>query len=164
MHPLLGLERVIQAAHHLLRADLDDLKAIRKAQGGTVNDVLLNVVTGALREWLLSRGEPVVVGTSIRALVPVSMQDEEADTGNRVSSYLVDLPVGEPNPRVRLTRLSYAMRGIAQHGQSVGADSLNGGTGADSLSGGVGTDMFAFRDVDVVTERLVAAIGATSGH
>jgi diacylglycerol O-acyltransferase / wax synthase len=106
------------------RADLDDLKAIRKAQGGTVNDVLLNVVTGALREWLLSRGEPVVVGTSIRALVPVSMQDEEADTGNRVSSYLVDLPVGEPNPRVRLTRLSYAMRGIAQHGQSVGADSL----------------------------------------
>jgi WS/DGAT/MGAT family acyltransferase len=82
------------------------------------------VVTGALREWLLSRGEPVVVGTSIRALVPVSMQDEEADTGNRVSSYLVDLPVGEPNPRVRLTRLSYAMRGIAQHGQSVGADSL----------------------------------------
>jgi WS/DGAT/MGAT family acyltransferase len=111
------------------RADLDDLKAIRKAQGGTVNDVLLNVVTGALREWLLSRGEPVVVGTSIRALVPVSMQDEETDTGNRVSSYLVDLPVGEPNPRVRLTRLSYAMRGIAQHGQSVGADSLIALTG-----------------------------------
>jgi diacylglycerol O-acyltransferase len=111
------------------RAELDDVKTIRKAQGGTVNDVLLGVVTGALREWLLSRGEPLVAGTSVRALVPVSMQDEEAVQGNRVSSYLVDLPVGEPNPRVRLTRLSYAMRGIAQHGQSVGADSLIALTG-----------------------------------
>jgi diacylglycerol O-acyltransferase len=111
------------------RAELDDVKKIRKAHGGTVNDVLLTVVTGALREWLLSRGEPVVAATSVRALVPVSMQDEEAVAGNRVSSYLVDLPVGEPNPRVRLTRLSYAMRGIAQHGQSVGADSLIALTG-----------------------------------
>ncbi|MCW2530525.1 MAG: Diacylglycerol O-acyltransferase [Blastococcus sp.] len=111
------------------RAELDQLKKIRRAHGGTVNDVLLTVVTGALREWLLSRGEPVVGGTSVRALVPVSMQDEDAVAGNRVSSYLVDLPVGEPNPRVRLARLSYAMRGIAQHGQSVGADSLIALTG-----------------------------------
>jgi hypothetical protein len=57
------------------------------------------------------------------------MQDEDAAAGNRVSSHLVDLPVGEPNPRVRLARLSYAMRGIAQHGQSVGADSLIALTG-----------------------------------
>jgi WS/DGAT/MGAT family acyltransferase len=111
------------------RAELDDVKRMRKSHGGTVNDVLLTVVTGALREWLLSRGEPVVGGTSVRALVPVSMQDEEPVQGNRVSSYLVDLPVGEPNPRVRLARLSYAMRGIALHGQSVGADSLIALTG-----------------------------------
>ncbi|NEK85347.1 wax ester/triacylglycerol synthase family O-acyltransferase [Blastococcus saxobsidens] len=105
-------------------ADLDDLKRVRKAHGGTVNDVLLTVVTGALREWLLSRGEPVVNGTSVRALVPVSEQDDEGAPGSHVSSHLVDLPVGEPNPRVRLTRLTYAMRGITQHGRSVGADSL----------------------------------------
>ncbi|MFD2090407.1 WS/DGAT/MGAT family O-acyltransferase [Blastococcus deserti] len=111
------------------RAELDDLKRIRKAHGGTVNDVLLTVVTGALREWLLSRGEPVVAGTTVRALVPVSVQDEDGAEGNRVSSYLVDLPVGEPNPRVRLARLSYAMRGIALHGQSVRADSLIALTG-----------------------------------
>jgi diacylglycerol O-acyltransferase len=121
----IGRQRRVAVA----RAELDDLKKIRMAQGGTVNDVLLNVVTGALREWLLSRGEPVVAGTSVRALVPVSMQDEEAVEGNRVSSHLVDLPVGEPNPRVRLSRLSYAMRGIAQQGQSVGADSLIALTG-----------------------------------
>jgi diacylglycerol O-acyltransferase len=113
----------------LARAELGDIKKIRKAYGGTVNDVLLNVVTGALREWLLSRGEPVVAGTSVRALVPLSMQDDDAVAGNRVSSYLVDLPVGEPNPRVRLTRLSYAMRGTAQHGRAVGADSLIALTG-----------------------------------
>jgi WS/DGAT/MGAT family acyltransferase len=113
----------------LARAALEDIKDIRRAHGGTVNDVLLNVVTGALREWLLSRGEPVVAGTSVRALVPISMQDDDAVAGNRVSSYLVDLPVGEPNPRVRLTRLSYAMRGTAQHGRSVGADSLIALTG-----------------------------------
>jgi diacylglycerol O-acyltransferase / wax synthase len=121
----LGRQRRVAVA----RAELDDLKRIRKAHGGTVNDVLLTVVTGALREWLLSRGEPVVVGTSVRALVPVSMRDEDAAATNRVSSYLVDLPVGEPNPRVRLARLSYAMRGIALHGQSVGADSLIALTG-----------------------------------
>jgi diacylglycerol O-acyltransferase / wax synthase len=106
------------------RADLEEIKSIRRSHGGTVNDVLLTVVTGALREWLLSRGEPVIAGTAVRALVPVSLQDADGAPGGRVSSFLVDLPVGEPNPRVRLTRLSYAMRGIAQHGQSVGADSL----------------------------------------
>jgi WS/DGAT/MGAT family acyltransferase len=113
----------------LARADLDDVKAIRKAHGGTVNDVLLNLVTGALREWLLSRGEPVVSGTSVRALVPVSVQDDATVAGSQVTSYLVDLPVGEPNPRVRLTRLSYAMRGTAQRGRSVGATSLIALTG-----------------------------------
>jgi diacylglycerol O-acyltransferase / wax synthase len=111
------------------RVGLGDVKRIREAHGGTVNDVLLNVLTGALREWLLSRGLPVVAGTSVRALVPISMQDEDAVPGNRVSSYLVDLPVGEPNPWVRLTRLSYAMRGTAEHGRSVGADSLIALTG-----------------------------------
>jgi WS/DGAT/MGAT family acyltransferase len=125
LNATVGRQRRVAVA----RAELHDVKKVRKAYGGTVNDVLLTVVAGALREWLLSRGEPVVAGTSVRALVPVSMQDEEAVAGNRVSSYLVDLPVGEPNPRVRLARLSYAMRGIAQHGQSVGADSLIALTG-----------------------------------
>ena len=108
----------------IARLDLDELKQVRKGYGGTVNDVLLTVVTGALREFLLSRGQPVVSSTSVRALVPVSVQGEDLEPGPRVSSLLVDLPVGEPNPRVRLTRLSYAMRGVAEHGQAVGADSL----------------------------------------
>jgi diacylglycerol O-acyltransferase len=111
------------------RADLDRIKKVRSVYGGTVNDVLLTVVTGALREWLLSRGEPVVAGTSVRALVPVSMQGRDALPGGRVTSHLVDLPVGEPNPRVRLARLRYAMRGVVEDGQSVPADTLVALTG-----------------------------------
>ncbi|MGY1641318.1 wax ester/triacylglycerol synthase family O-acyltransferase [Geodermatophilus sp. SYSU D00703] len=112
------------------RAALDDVKRVRKAHGGTVNDVLLAVVAGALRDWLLSRGQAVVGSTSVRALVPVSVQGEgEEEPGSRVSSYLVDLPVGEPNPRVRLARLSYAMRGVSQQGRSVGAETLIALTG-----------------------------------
>jgi diacylglycerol O-acyltransferase / wax synthase len=61
--------------------------------------------------------------------VPVSLQDEESGSTTRVSSHLVDLPVGEPSPWVRLSRLSYAMRGVAHHGRSVGADSLIALTG-----------------------------------
>ena len=112
------------------RADLEGLKTIRKAHGVTLNDVLLTVVAGALREWLLSRGEPLLGSTTVRTLVPVSVQPEEdVAPGSRVATHLVDLPVGEPNPRVRLTRISFAMRGVAQHGRSVGAGTLVALTG-----------------------------------
>jgi WS/DGAT/MGAT family acyltransferase len=121
----IGRQRRIVVA----RAELDEVKAIRQAHGGTVNDVLLTVLTGALREWLMSRGQAVVGATSVRALVPVSLQDEDSGDSTRVSSHLVDLPVGEPSPWVRLSRLSYAMRGVAHHGQSVSADRLIALTG-----------------------------------
>jgi diacylglycerol O-acyltransferase len=111
------------------RAELEQLKKVRVVHGGTVNDVLLTVVAGALREWLLSRGEPLVGGTSVRALVPVSVQGRDAAPGGRVSAHLVELPVGESNPRVRLSRLSYAMRGVVDEGQSVPADTLVALTG-----------------------------------
>jgi WS/DGAT/MGAT family acyltransferase len=117
----IGRQRRVAVA----RASLADVKAVRKAHGGTVNDVLLTVVAGALREWLLSRGEPVVASTSVRALVPVSVRHDQDEFGNAVSSLLVDLPVGEPNPRVRLARVSYAMQGLTQNGGSVGAGTLS---------------------------------------
>ena len=112
------------------RVELDDLKKIRKAHGGTVNDVLLTVVTGALREWLLSRGEPVVARTSVRALVPVSVQGEDAAPGNRVSS-LPRRPAGggaQPAGAAGPAQLRDA-RAWPLHGQSVGADSLIALTG-----------------------------------
>jgi WS/DGAT/MGAT family acyltransferase len=104
---------------------LDDYKRIRKSHGGTINDVVLAVVAGALRTWLLTRGESVVPSTSVRAMVPVSVRGESGGAlGNRVSSLFVDLPVGEPSPVMRLHQISYAMKGHKESGQSVGADTL----------------------------------------
>ncbi|MGI8537644.1 MAG: WS/DGAT/MGAT family O-acyltransferase [Mycobacteriales bacterium] len=106
--------------------DLDDYKRVRKSHGGTVNDVVLATVAGALRSWLLTRGEAVTPATTIRAMVPVSVRSggPEGQSGNRISSYFVDLPVGEANPVMRLHRVSFAMRGHKESGQSVGADAL----------------------------------------
>ncbi len=108
------------------RTELDDYKRVRKAHGGTVNDVVLATVAGALRGWLLSRGESVRSSTTVRAMVPVSVRpdQEQGALGNRVSSYLVDLPVGEPDPVVRLSHVSFAMKGHKESGQSVGADAI----------------------------------------
>jgi len=105
--------------------DLQDHRRIRTAHGGTVNDVVLATVTGALRAWLLTRGEPVTPHTTVRAMVPVSVrQPGVAAAGNRVSSYFVDLPVGEGSAVMRLHQVSHAMRGHKESGESVGADAL----------------------------------------
>ena len=108
------------------QTSLDDYKRVRKAHGGTVNDVVLATVSMALRNWLLSRGEPVNATTTVRAMVPMSVRtgNEQGSLGNRVSSFLVDLPVGEANPKVVLSQVSYSMKAHKESGQSVGADAL----------------------------------------
>jgi WS/DGAT/MGAT family acyltransferase len=108
----------------MAKTELDDYKRVRKAHGGTVNDVVLATVAGALRTWLLTRGESVTPTTTIRAMVPVSVRAEGESGGNRVSSYFVDLPVGEGNPVMRLHQVSFAMRAHKESGESVGADAL----------------------------------------
>jgi WS/DGAT/MGAT family acyltransferase len=107
------------------RTELADYRKVHRQTGGTVNDVVLATVAGAIRGWLLSRGEAVRPASAVRAMVPVSVRDGEGgQLGSRVSSYLVDLPVGEPNPIVRLSQVGYAMRAHKESGQSVGADAL----------------------------------------
>jgi WS/DGAT/MGAT family acyltransferase len=128
--PTLPLNGRIGAQRRFATADtsLDVYRRIRAAHGGTVNDVVLATVAGALRTWLLTRGEPVRPSTSVRALVPVSVRrpEEAGALGNRVSSYVVDLPVGEPSPVVRLQRVSYAMQAHKDSGQAVAAETLVG--------------------------------------
>jgi diacylglycerol O-acyltransferase len=110
----------------MARTELDAYKRVRKVHGGTVNDVVLATVAGALRTWLLTRGEAVNPTTVVRAMVPVSVRADvqKGELGNRVSSYFVDLPVGEGNPLMRLHQVSFAMRGHKESGQAVGADAL----------------------------------------
>lgn len=115
-----------QRRYGMAATDLDDYKLVRKTHGGTVNDVVLATVAGALRTWLLTRGESVTPATTVRAMVPVSVRtgDQAGALGNRVSAIFVDLPVGEASPLVRLHRVSYAMKAHKESGQSVGADAL----------------------------------------
>ncbi len=109
---------------------LDDYKRIRKAHGGTVNDVVLAVLAGALREWLMTRGENLSPRSTMRALVPVSVRPESDSTeGNHVAAFLCDLPVGEPDPVVRLQRVAFEMGQLKSSGQAMGAQALVGLTG-----------------------------------
>ncbi|WP_281689015.1 WS/DGAT/MGAT family O-acyltransferase [Pseudonocardia thermophila] len=126
----LNVEISTQRRFAIARNSLDDYRRIRAAHGCTVNDVVLSVIAGALRAWLMTRGEPVTAGATVRAMVPLSVRGEpdvptsSGSLGNRVSSFLVDLPVGEPSPVVRLHQVTHAMREHTAGGQSVGADAL----------------------------------------
>ena len=109
---------------------LSDVKAIRGALGGTVNDVVLTLVSGGLRELLAARGEEVE-GRSVRALVPVSVRrpGERGVYNNRVSAIFADLPVGIGDPVARLSGIGSQMDGLKQSKQAVAGDVLT------SLSG-----------------------------
>lgn len=105
--------------------ELADLKEIRKAHGGTINDVVLAIVAGALRGWLLSRGEMVTQRSTVRAMVPVSVRSEQGSPeGTDVAAFLVDLPVGEPDPVVRLQRVTFEMSRHKESGRLLGADAI----------------------------------------
>ncbi len=94
---------------------LEDFRLVRARYDCDVNDVVLAVVAGALRNWLLSRGEPVTPTTTVRAMAPMSVYpDVDLDTGggpgqaiSEVSPFLVDLPVGEGNAVVRLSQIAH---------------------------------------------------------
>ena len=94
---------------------LEDYRRVRSRYDCDINDVVLAVVAGALRNWLLSRGEPVTPSTTVRAMAPMSVYpDAELDSSGpgqairEVSPFLVDLPVGESNAVVRLSQIAHA--------------------------------------------------------
>ncbi|MEU7628476.1 wax ester/triacylglycerol synthase family O-acyltransferase [Nocardia sp. NPDC049220] len=97
----------------VVRTDLADYRTIRGRFNCSINDAILAVVTGALRNWLLSRGEALTESTTLRAVVPMSVYVEGSDGDQlkpeaEVSSFLIDLPVGEPNPVMRLSHIAHA--------------------------------------------------------
>src|SRR5262249_7882226 len=97
-----GRDRLVAWA----RTDLDRLKRARAiAEGATVNHVILSVAAGALGRFLDQRGDDVP--DYLVALVPVSIrrEDEKGELGNRISTIMVRLPLGEPDPRKRLGQL-----------------------------------------------------------
>jgi WS/DGAT/MGAT family acyltransferase len=107
-------------------SELADFKAVKNAFGGTVNDVVLAVVAGALRTWLQSRGVRTE-GLELRALVPVSVrvQDERGAGGNRLAAMRGPLPVWADDPVERLAVVRAAMDDLKESKQAIGAEVLS---------------------------------------
>ena len=122
------------------KTPLADYRTIRAKFGCTVNDAVLSVLTGALRTWLLSRGEPVTAFSTVRAMVPIAVYlptdgvqvgaatrvdpDNLPGVEQRASSLLIDLPVGEPNPVVRLSHIAHATEAHTRQNRTVTAQTL----------------------------------------
>jgi len=104
---------------------LEDLRAVRRAHEGTVNDVALAVVSGALRSWLLARGVPVAHDTIVRTLVPMSVAGDR-DAASLVDAFLLDLPVGEPDPVIRLQRIAFDTARYGEEARPIGAKAMVG--------------------------------------
>ncbi len=105
------------------RSELATFKRIKDTFGGTVNDVVLTVVTGALREWLHGRSIRTE-GLELRALVPVSIrtEDERGNLGNRIAAMRGPLPVYVEDPVRRLRVVSEQMEGLKRSKQALGAE------------------------------------------
>jgi diacylglycerol O-acyltransferase / wax synthase len=106
---------------------LEDFKRVKNAFGGTVNDVVLAVVAGALREWLISRGVRTE-GLELRALVPVSIRTESQRNtlGNQIAAMRGPLPVYIADPVQRLRAVKREMDGLKESKMAVGAEVLAG--------------------------------------
>ncbi len=104
---------------------LDDVLAVRGRTGCKVNDVVLAIVTGALRRYL-ERRRVTTAGLRVRAVVPVSVRGAEhhLQLGNLVSAMLPRLPVGEPDPALRLRRVAQEMQSLKERGQARAAGLL----------------------------------------
>jgi WS/DGAT/MGAT family acyltransferase len=106
---------------------LQDFRFVKDTFGGTVNDVVLSVVTGALRSFLISRGVRTE-GLELRALVPVSVRGagEHGEMGNRIVAIRGALPVFITDPVERLRYISAAMAGLKESKQALGAKVIAG--------------------------------------
>jgi WS/DGAT/MGAT family acyltransferase len=106
-------------------ADLAQFKGIKDALRGTINDIVLTVVTGALRAHLIRHGRDPA-GTELKAMVPISVRADTARgaLGNQVAAMYAPLPVGLEDPLERYRFVHAAMAGLKESGQAVGAQAI----------------------------------------
>jgi diacylglycerol O-acyltransferase / wax synthase len=109
-----------------VRSDLGHFKRIKDVLGGTVNDVVLAVVAGGMRDWLHSRGVRTE-GVELRAQVPVSIRarDEHDQLGNRIAAMRAALPVYIDDPVLRLRRVREQMGHLKDSKQALGAEAIS---------------------------------------
>ena len=108
----------------MVSLDLAEVKKVRAALGGTVNDVVLAVVAGAIRELLCSRKERI--DGPLRVMVPVSVRpaEERGTLGNQVAAVFCPLPIHREDPEARLGEVSASMAALKERRQAVGAMAL----------------------------------------
>lgn len=105
--------------------DLDDIKRIRRGLGGSINDVVLTTVTGAVQRYLqLQQINPGQVDFRVMTPVSVRSQDQRGTLGNRVSAWFLDLPIAEADPREQLARIKAQSQRLKESKQAVGASML----------------------------------------
>lgn len=111
-----------------VRLSLDDITAVATDHLVTAHDVVLAVVAGALRTWLLSRAELVGTDPALRALAPVSVREDEGvltSLGTQVATQLVPLPIGTEDPLDRLREVASATVAARDADRAVGARELS---------------------------------------
>ena len=105
--------------------DLELLKSIRRKCGGSLNDLVLGIVTGAVRRFLdYRRVDPASIHFRVMTPVSVRSNDESGALGNRVSAWLADLPVGEADPEKRLHLIRLRTRELKESKGAIAADML----------------------------------------
>nr|MBA3808753.1 wax ester/triacylglycerol synthase family O-acyltransferase [Solirubrobacterales bacterium] len=140
-----------------VRMSLSDVKAIKNSLGGTVNDVVLTMVNGALRRYLLRRGADLE-GMTLKALVPVSVRapDERGALGNKVSGMIAPLPVSCADPVASLQTIAGAMDQVKSSGQAIGAQALTelSGFAPANLISQAGRVAFRQRFINLVVTNI----------
>jgi WS/DGAT/MGAT family acyltransferase len=105
--------------------EIAEIKELRRTLGGSLNDVVLAITTGAVRRFLQQRRvDPAELDFRVLAPVSVRTADEGGKPGNRVSAWIVPLPVGEPDPLEQLKAISRRTAELKSSKQAVGAEVL----------------------------------------
>lgn len=146
----LGVSKRVAWAEPL---DLDDVKAVGRACDCTVNDVLMAAAAGALRGYMLERGEDLE-GVTLRATIPVNLRPLEhaRKLGNHFGMVFLELPVGEPNPVRRLERVCKCMNELKGSRQAIMAFGLLAAVGmAPAALQGIALELFSRKASAVAT-------------
>lgn len=109
----------------VVEVPLGDLKLVKRALGGTVNDVVLAAAAGGLRRLLVDRGEELPA-QGLRAMVPVNIRaaGDQLAAGNKITSLFVHLPIAEPDPKARYVQQVDEAETLKAGTQAIGSSTL----------------------------------------
>jgi len=108
-----------------LSCRLDDLKSMRKGLDCSINDIVLTIVTGAVRDYLLAKGVDVgVVDFKVSTPVSVRKEKKEGELGNSVSSWIIELPISEADPKRQLQLIHEITEELKETNQAIGVQMM----------------------------------------